>query len=81
MRNKESIGLAPAGPGGNRWAAAIGDAVAVILLCDAVLSLHAPDRSIGWIFFHLPGWAPLAGLLPAIRAYQLSVLKNLTPIS
>jgi uncharacterized SAM-binding protein YcdF (DUF218 family) len=61
-----------------RLPAALADAVAWILLLDALLSPLLPGHgSIAFIFFHLPNWVPAAPLIPA--AIAMGILLRFRP--
>ena len=67
-----------AAPNRRRLWTAVADAVGIILLADAALSLTSGRRSIGWVFFHVPRWLPLARFVPA--AIGAAVLLRCRPV-
>ena len=64
--------------GPRRLRTAGADAVGLILLIDAALSLAPGHCSIGPVFFHLPAWVPAGRLWPAV--FGAGILLRFRPV-
>ena len=67
-----------AAPDRRRLWTALADAIGIILLADAALSLASGRMSIGGVFFHVPRWLPLARFVPG--AIGAAVLLRYRPV-